>query len=114
MKPAFEDPQFIPWLASQLGGDSAERDELSPARKAAERIARTMRDLNTKIAKSAALGEGHCLGHSYFCGESPDRELELWARDIFKTEIKAQLREYCAEDARLGKDLLELASAFDA
>jgi 5-methylcytosine-specific restriction enzyme B len=114
LKPAFEDPQFIPWLASALGGDAAEMDELSPARGIAERIGRTMRDLNAKIAKSAALGEGHCLGHSYFCGNSPDRELELWVRTIFKTEIKPQLREYCAEDARLGKDLLELAAAFDA
>jgi MoxR-like ATPase len=114
LKPAFEDPQFVPWLASELGGDAAERDEHSPAKRIAERIARTMRELNAKIAKSAALGEGHCLGHSYFCGESPDRELELWASDIFKNEIKPQLREYCAEDARLGRDLLDLVSAFNA
>jgi len=60
------------------------------------------------------LGEGHCLGHSYFCGDTGSRDLTLWARTVFEKEIKPQLREYCAEDARLGKDLLELASEFDA
>ena len=113
LKPAFDDPEFTGWLSSELGGDG-EQEGNSSARGIAERVTRTMLELNSRIAKSALLGEGHCLGHSYFCGDTGSRDLTLWARTVFEKEIKPQLREYCADDPKLGRDLLEIASAFDA
>ncbi len=115
LEPAYDNAEFVPWLTERLGGESGEIESNAPARAVAEKITETMQRLNKEIAKSVQLGTGHRLGHSYFCSdEVPSRDLELWARSIFEREIKYQLREYCADNPKLGEKLLPIACAFDA
>ena len=113
LKPAFDDTAFRPWLEGALAPSGGEQDDAAAARSLARKIQDTMRSLNEKIATSKLLGESHCLGHSYFCGDTAIHDLDLWVRAIFDNEIKPQIREYCADDATLRKQLLDLASAFD-
>lgn len=47
--------------------------------------------LNEVISKDASLGEGFCIGHSYFCGGDLTTER---LRTIIEYDIKPMLREY--------------------
>jgi 5-methylcytosine-specific restriction protein B len=60
-------------------------------------------DLNKKIANNSALGEGFCIGHSYFC-ISKDRkkeyeecikDIKAWLKNVIHYEIIPILRAYC-------------------
>ncbi len=113
LTPAFEDQAFVSSLVSRFASPSDDRQDQDSVERFAKRIAETMIRINDRIKASKALGEGHRLGHSYFCGESADGDIKAWARRIFEREIAPQLREYCADDPRLGGELLELASGFD-
>ena len=44
-----------------------------------------------EIAKDDSLGEGFCIGHSYFC--NPD-SYPAWIENIVKYEINPMLEEY--------------------
>ena len=76
--------------------------------------------LNKEIEKEPALGEGYCIGHSYFC-ISKDREKEYkecmkdikaWLKDVIHYEIIPILRSYCFDEKetfdRLSTPLLEV------
>lgn len=114
LKPAYGHTEFVPWLIERFGGDTGESDGRAAARSIAEKITKSMQALNDEIAKSRALGESHCLGHSYFCStRAPDRALDEWAKSIFKLEIRPQIREYCSDDPKLYQNLLSCLSGFD-
>ncbi len=47
--------------------------------------------LNDKIAKDDSLGDGFCIGHSYFCGKKTD---EQWIESVVKYDLCPMLDEY--------------------
>jgi 5-methylcytosine-specific restriction endonuclease McrBC GTP-binding regulatory subunit McrB len=59
------------------------------------RLSSRLTVLNQHIAEDSSLGDGFCIGHSYFCrtaeGVDPDAE---WYSRIVRTEIKPLLEEY--------------------
>lgn len=50
--------------------------------------------LNDVIAEDGALGEGFCIGHSYFCGMKPEDVTDAKLRSIVEYELVPMLREY--------------------
>jgi 5-methylcytosine-specific restriction protein B len=115
LKPAFDDRAFEEDLVDRFDGDVGEMDarEVADIKDAAGRIVAAMRDINRRIAGERSLGEGHCLGHSFFCGDPANRDIRDWARRIFEREIKPHLRECCADQPRLLDDLLRLVPSLD-
>ncbi|AQQ69946.1 5-methylcytosine-specific restriction enzyme B [Limihaloglobus sulfuriphilus] len=60
-----------------------------------ESIKLAMQSLNEEIRKeSRTLGEGFCIGHSFFCPEQPPADEKLWLERIFNHEIKPLIDEY--------------------
>ena len=54
-----------------------------------------MGELNSVIEKDPSLGEGFCIGHSYFCPDERQTGLsEGWYRRVMKTEIEPLINEY--------------------
>lgn len=90
IKPAFEAPEFSDYLR-ELGVDS-------------EIVARLIRDigsLNHEIRQDKTnLGEGFCIGHSFFCpGSTYAGSLNLdWYREVIRSEILPLLKEYWFDD----------------
>jgi 5-methylcytosine-specific restriction protein B len=114
LEPAFEDPAFEAWLVDEFRSDESERDAASIAgvKRTVSRLSEAMRQINRRIASERTLGPGHCLGHSFFCGESGNRDIADWAEGVFDREIKPQLREYCADHPKLLAELLALLPSF--
>jgi 5-methylcytosine-specific restriction enzyme B len=50
--------------------------------------------LNREIAEDASLGRGFCIGHSYFCGRTPQTCTEEWMYMVVEYDILPMLREY--------------------
>lgn len=50
-----------------------------------------VRQLNSKIAEDDSLGEGFCIGHSYFCGQNPSFS---WIDNVVRYDICPMLEEY--------------------
>jgi hypothetical protein len=84
LTPAFSESRFVDSL-TELGVQSKLRD----------RILTSLDRLNTTISKDSSLGDGFCIGHSYFChvaeGSTPN---DSWFERIVRTEIGPLLREY--------------------
>ena len=87
IKPAFGFTAFTKQLAS-LGADSGLRD----------RIVQRMERLNSVISEDLNLGEGFCVGHSYFCQTGGPPADEAWYKRIVATEIEPLLKEYWIDD----------------
>ena len=77
--------------------------------------------LNKEIEKEPALGEGFCIGHSYFCISKERNEIEYkkclkdiksWLKNVIHYEIIPILRAYCFDEKemfdRLSTPLLEV------
>lgn len=62
------------------------------------RIVARLSRLNERIAEDPSLGEGFCIGHSYFCHAGAGAADEGWYRRIVRTEIAPLLREYWFDD----------------
>ena len=106
LMPAFETKSFKKYMES-LGSDF-------------EKVIKCIINLNKEIEKEPALGEGYCIGHSYFC-ISKDREKEYkeclkdikaWLKNVIHYEIIPILRSYCFDEKetfdRLSNPLLEV------
>ncbi len=52
--------------------------------------------LNEIIKNDDSLGEGFCIGHSYFCNQTTDTE--GWLENIIEHDIEPMLREYWFDD----------------
>ena len=50
--------------------------------------------LNREIAGDVSLGRGFCIGHSYFCGRTPQTCTEEWMYMTVEYDILPMLREY--------------------
>ena len=53
-------------------------------------------ELNRQIENDATLGEGFCIGHSYFCGQKTCTS--EWMRSVVDYEIVPMLEEYWFDD----------------
>lgn len=53
-------------------------------------------DLNREIKKDDSLGNGFCIGHSYFCGQ--DECTEEWMKAVVYYDIIPMLQEYWFDD----------------
>lgn len=61
--------------------------------------------LNVEIAKDDSLGEGFCIGHSYFCNqESIDN---IWLENVIEYDIAPMLREYWFDNDKKFKEEME-------
>lgn len=81
LRPAFASSGFVSY-----------RDGLSSA-KFNELVACVGR-LNAAIADDSSLGDGFCIGHSYFCGLSPEDVTDAKLSAIVEYELAPMLREY--------------------
>lgn len=65
--------------------------------------------LNGEIAEDDSLGQGFCIGHSYFCNqESFDK---MWLENVIKYDIEPMLREYWFDNAeKFKKETYKLLS----
>lgn len=54
--------------------------------------------LNDAIAADDSLGDGFCIGHSYFCGLKPDDAVDEKLSAIVEYELIPMLREYWFDD----------------
>jgi 5-methylcytosine-specific restriction protein B len=90
LRPCFRSDKFVSFL-----------HEAGAQKYLIDKIVGGMTKLNDAIAKDATnLGQGFCLGHSFFCNvpknRPPDQE---WYRSIIETEIAPLLREYWFDPA---------------
>lgn len=87
LKPAFQSEKFIVHLEQKK----------VPASKA-RHIQQAMGALNKQIVESTRdLGEGYCIGHSFFCPTQDVDDMDQWYREIIETEIQPLLEEYWAD-----------------
>lgn len=62
----------------------------------ANKIIESFGNLNNKIsADTEDLGEGFCIGHSYFCDSSEYKDKNKWYETVIKYEIEPIIKEYC-------------------
>lgn len=89
MRPAFDAAAFDAYVKSST-------------HPALGRLIHKVQELNEFIAADSALGEGFCMGHSYFCrddlAELDEKEMLDWLSDIIEFDIGPQLEEYWFDD----------------
>ena len=81
MKPGFETDGFREYRSS-LANDSFDK------------LISCVENLNQKIAADESLGEGFCIGHSYFCDLKPDEVTKQKLSRIVEFKLIPLLREY--------------------
>lgn len=81
LRPAFDAESFI---AYQEGLNDEKFDKLISC----------VEKLNEAIASDESLGDGFCIGHSYFCRMSPDDTTDEKLSEIIDYELVPMLREY--------------------
>ena len=81
LQPGFDTDGFASYRES-LGSD------------AFDRLVACVKRLNKTIAADDSLGEGFCIGHSYFCGLSADGVTDAKLAAIVEYELVPMLREY--------------------
>jgi len=59
-----------------------------------DNVIRCIKNLNDTIAKDETLGEGFCIGHSYFCGLTPEELNDEALSSIVEYDIIPLLKEY--------------------
>ena len=81
MKPGFNAPGF------QAYQDSRKSDDFN-------KLIACVKQLNSKIAEDISLGEGFCIGHSYFCSLTPETANTQTLSSIVEYELIPLLKEY--------------------
>ncbi len=67
-----------------------------------ETLIEKIKDLNFEVAKDPSLGNGFCIGHSYFCGQ--DECSDEWMQSVVEYDILPMLEEYWFDEpAKLQK-----------
>lgn len=64
-------------------------------------------NLNGVIASDESLGEGFCIGHSYFCNLQPDTIDDSWLYGVVEYELIPLLKEYWFDEPMKVKDWSE-------
>ena len=67
-----------------------------------DRLIATVEQLNDVIANDDSLGEGFCIGHSYFCTQATIND--EWMRSVVEYELIPLLKEYWFDEATKVKD----------
>ena len=85
LEPAFQSDAFVEFLL-----------EADAEQSMVERIVSRMSELNNAIrADQKSLGQGFEIGHSFFCPQDGDTDLDDdWYRRVIKGEIEPLLQEY--------------------
>lgn len=73
-------------------GFKAYQTELNNAK--FDSLIRCVETLNEKISGDESLGEGFCIGHSYFCNFTPETVDDVALKGIVEYEIIPMLKEY--------------------
>jgi hypothetical protein len=81
--PAFDTNAFATWFV-HTGG----------SKELLKKIRSGVGKLNSEIMKERDLGEGFCIGHSFFCPTKNERPDDSWYSEIIDSEIKPLLKEY--------------------
>jgi len=67
-----------------------------------DRLIATVEQLNEVIANDDSLGEGFCIGHSYFCTKATIND--EWMKSVVEYELIPLLKEYWFDEATKVKD----------
>ena len=94
LRPGFESDGFASY-----------RDELASTK--LNSLLACVTDLNEDIIDDEALGEGFCIGHSYFCGMKADDVTDAKLSAIVEYELVPMLREYWFDDPHKVRDWSE-------
>lgn len=90
-------------LSPQFASESFQRDLAERGVEPAmlSKVVDRMASLNRRISEDVHnLGPGFCIGHSFFCGESPSGVYDdMWFEQIVRFEIEPLIREYWFDDA---------------
>ena len=63
-----------------------------------DKLVDEVKNLNKAIAEDKSLGNGFCIGHSYFCGHTADED-DTWIKEIVDYDIIPMLNEYWFDDS---------------
>ena len=69
-----------------------------------DRLISCVESLNAKIADDESLGEGFCIGHSYFCGLEQSSDIDQDLSSIVEYEFIPLLKEYWFDEPTNVKD----------
>ncbi len=94
IKPGFETPGFREY---RMALDNEKFNKLISC----------VENLNGVIAADESLGEGFCIGHSYFCNLQPDTIDDNWLYSVVEYELIPLLREYWFDEPMKVKDWSE-------
>jgi hypothetical protein len=95
--PALETNAFSTWFVNKSG-----------SKELLHRIRHGIAKLNAEISKERDLGEGFCIGHSFFCPADKDTPNDHWYSEIIDSEIKPLLKEYFESSDRVETLIKEL------
>lgn len=62
------------------------------------KLIETIKKLNIAISNDESLGEGFCIGHSYFCNKNADECSDGWLKEVVNYDILPTLQEYWFDD----------------
>lgn len=79
MRPGFDSGGFIKY----------QKDQNSPL---FDQVIEAIKSLNLIIAEDDSLGDGFCIGHSYFCNQ--EHITEEWLKNTIEFDVLPMLREY--------------------
>jgi len=100
MKPALDTPGFLAML------QDTGNEKLSA-------LVDAVREVNKEIEKDPALGQGFCIGHSYFCAQKGVTDEDV--HGIARFEIEPLIAEYWFDDQQKVRKLTDkLESVFNA
>lgn len=85
MNPAFDSEGFINYQKS-LNNQKFNR------------LIETIKELNDAICKDESLGNGFCIGHSYFCNRTAETCTNSWLKEVINYDILPTLQEYWFDD----------------
>ena len=94
IKPGFETPGFREY---RMALDNEKFNKLISC----------VENLNGVIATDESLGEGFCVGHSYFCNLQPDTIDDNWLYGVVEYELIPLLKEYWFDEPMKVKDWSE-------
>ena len=94
IKPGFETPGFREY---RMALDNEKFNKLINC----------VENLNGVIASDESLGEGFCIGHSYFCNLQPDTIDDSWLYGVVEYELIPLLKEYWFDEPMKVKDWSE-------
>lgn len=96
LKPEFGSPKFKKFLA-----DRGMEEDI------AAKLVDCMIQLNSEIAEDKLdLGEGFCIGHSYFCSDDNGIGYE-WIKEVLEYEIQPLLQEYWMESSEKAESKID-------